>query len=74
MNYLRKVPFKDVKKAYEKSFVGMELLSYNPSFGYKICTLGNTKLFDYMETGIPMVCADFILWKEKSRKIIVEYV
>lgn len=62
MKYLGKVPFKDVKKVYEKSFVGIALLSYSPNTNFK-GTLDNTKLFEYMEAGIPVICTDFTLWK-----------
>lgn len=63
VKYLGKVPFKDVKKVYEKSFVGIALLSYSPNTNFKMGTLGNTKLFEYMEAGIPVICTDFTLWK-----------
>ncbi|MCI8666416.1 MAG: glycosyltransferase family 4 protein [Dorea sp.] len=69
VNYLGVKPHEEVKKIYARSLAGMALNSYNANVGYKTGTLGNTKLFEYMEAGIPVICTDFKLWK----KIIEEW-
>lgn len=63
------VPFEKVKEdIYDKSGIGLALLStYDGWIGHE-GTLGNTKLFEFMEFGIPVICTDYSLWKN----IVVE--
>lgn len=64
VNYLGKVSFQEVREIYRKSSVGLAMVSYSPNTNYKRGTLGNTKLFEYMQAGLPVICTDFALWKE----------
>ncbi|MDD4157255.1 MAG: glycosyltransferase [Candidatus Cloacimonetes bacterium] len=43
---------------------GMALLQPSENTKFNFGTIGNTKLFEYMLTGLPIICSDFILWKE----------
>jgi len=64
VNYHGLVPQEEVKKILSSSAVGLALLSYSDNTCGKIGTLGNTKLFEYMLAKLPVICTDFILWKE----------
>lgn len=68
VNYLGKIPFEEVQGIYESSKIGVALLSYQPNTDYKQGTLGNTKIFEYMKAGIPLICTDFVLWERIVKK------
>lgn len=62
VSYVGKIPHDDVKDLYSNSVAGMALNYSNQAKG--VGTLGNTKIFEYMEAGLPVICTDYILWKE----------
>jgi len=63
VNYLGGIPYEKVKNIYSQSFAGMALLSRETQVGNE-GTLGNTKIFEYMEAGLPIICSNNKLWKE----------
>lgn len=63
VDYLGRIPHKEVKKIYLESIIGMTLLSHNTQVGDE-GTLGNTKIFEYMEAGLPIICSNNKLWKQ----------
>lgn len=64
-DYIGKLPLEEVyKKVYEISSLGVALLDYIPQCKYVIGNLSNTKLFEFMAFGLPVVCTDFELWKQ----------
>ena len=67
--YYGPIQFAETSKFMSKGVAGLQLTDYIPNFGYKIGSLGNTKLFAYMAAGLPVICTDMILWKN----IIEEY-
>lgn len=63
------VSHEEVRNVMKFSTVGMALCQYSLNSGGKRGTLGNTKLFEYLEASLPVICTDFELWQE----IITEY-
>lgn len=55
---------KELEKVFDKSTIGITLLHYHANVNFKQGTLGNTKIFEYMKYGLPIVCTDFELWKK----------
>ena len=64
MKFLGRLSHKDVKKLYGVSDVGMALNDYSFNVDYHNGSIGNTKIFEYMEAGLPLIATDFKLWKE----------
>ena len=65
VNYLGQIKHEDVyEKVYSKSFIGMALLDYIPLCKGNIGNMSNNKFFEYLLAGLPLICTDFILWKE----------
>lgn len=62
VKYLGMISHKEVQEVYAKSGLGVALNS-SKQLG-KIGTLGNTKIFEFMEAGLPFICTDYILWKD----------
>ena len=68
VSYKGFVKHEDVLGILESSIAGMALLKKIHNLGQD-GTLGNTKIFEYMRAGIPVILTDFPLW----RKIVDTY-
>ena len=62
VDYRGQITFKEVKDIYNVSMAGMAL-NYSIQ-AREEGTLGNTKLFEYMEAKLPVICSNYRLWKE----------
>ncbi len=63
VKYLGRIPHEEVITIYNESMIGMTLLSYNTQVGDE-GTLGNTKIFEFMEAGLPVICSKNKIWKD----------
>lgn len=64
VNFVGRVPRKDVDNFYFNSLFGIVLFDYLPICGGKTGTMGNNKIFEYMQMGLPIVCTDSDCWKK----------
>jgi len=62
VDYKGRVPHSEVREIYAQSLAGMAL-NYSSQVKEE-GTLGNTKLFEYMDAGLPIICSDYKLWRE----------
>lgn len=53
----------ELQKEISASLAGLAVLEYDPVCCGKEGQLGSNKIFEYMLSGIPIICTDFILWK-----------
>lgn len=63
VNYHGKVPFDEVDRCMWDADIGIALMQYIRGDD-KTGTLGNTKIFEMMLHGLPVIATDYILWKE----------
>jgi len=69
VNYLGSVKHLSLyEEVFSQTSVGVALLDYIPQCKGHIGNLSNTKLFEYLLMGLPVVCTDFDLWKEIIEK------
>lgn len=61
VDYLGKIPHEQVQEYYCNSIAGMAV--NKSSQANREGTLGNTKLFEIMSAGVPVICTDYRLWK-----------
>jgi glycosyltransferase involved in cell wall biosynthesis len=64
VNYVGRVPFQEVQLIYQKSLIGVAIYIYCNNMDGQRGNLANTKLFEFMNWGIPVICTDFSLWKQ----------
>lgn len=62
--FLGKINFNEVKNLYSSSNIGMAICSYRPNTGYKLGSLGITKIFEYMMYELPVIFTDFDVFKK----------
>lgn len=64
VNYLGRIPQKEVANVLSSGYIGLALITPNRNTGWKTGTMGNNKIFEEMMAGLPIICTDFVLWKE----------
>ena len=68
LKYYGKVTKPELKKFYDNAMIGYVVYDYKLNLGYNLGSFGTNKIFEYMEAGLPIICTDFILWKEIIEK------
>ena len=63
VEFLGEVPYSKVCEMYENATMGVAVYNYCNNMGGKEGNLANTKMFEYMNYGLPFICTDFKLWK-----------
>ena len=64
VNYLGQIPHSKVHELLCSCGIGFSLLKPGHNTGWEVGTLGNTKIFEEMMAGLPVICTDFVLWRE----------
>jgi len=64
VDYLGTIPHARVAKELSQSYVGLALLTPGMNTDWHNGTMGNTKIFEEMMAGLPVVCTSFVLWRE----------
>lgn len=62
--FLGKIPHDEVADVMARSTVGVALDSYCRNSDGHNGTMGNTKIFEEMMAGLPVLCTDFVRWRE----------
>lgn len=59
-----RIPHEQVHALLGTCGIGMSLLKPGHNTGFQLGTMGNTKIFEEMMAGLPIICTDFTLWKK----------
>lgn len=68
IDYRGVVDHLEVQRLMRESSVGMALLQPSDNTDWNTGTMGNTKIFEQMMNGLPIICTHFDLWKEFVNK------
>ena len=64
VDYRGTISFDEVCKIYSEASLGVAIYHYCNNMGGKDGNLANTKMFEFMNCGLPFICTDFTLWKK----------
>ena len=64
VDFLGRIPHKQVAEELARCSVGLALLTPGNNTDWQNGTMGNTKIFEEMMAGLPVVCTNFVRWKE----------
>lgn len=63
-DYMGRISHNEVAKQMVHCAVGLALLRPGRNTDFQSGTMGNTKIFEEMMAGLPIVCTNFVLWRE----------
>lgn len=64
VKYLGLISKEECNELYINSNIGMVLVDYVPNINYKKGSLGITKIFEYMEYGLPVIATNLEVWRD----------
>lgn len=64
VDYLGNLPFERVSEVLRSTAIGLSLLTPGANTDWNNGNLANTKIFEEMQAGLPVVCTDFTRWKD----------
>lgn len=64
VHYFGEVPHLQILDQLAGAQIGVALTSYSSNSNGKEGTMGNTKIFEEMMMGLPVVCTNYVLWDE----------
>ena len=64
VDFLGRIPHQQVAKELAYCSVGLALLTPGNNTDWHNGTMSNTKIFEEMMAGLPVVCTNFVRWKE----------
>lgn len=68
VEYYGRVPHSEIQKALSSATAGIALLSPGANTDYENGNFANTKIFEEMMAGLPVICTNFKRWKEFVNK------
>lgn len=64
VKYLGVLPYGEVPTFFNHARAAIVIPVYSSYTGGKMGTIGSNKLFEAMLCGVPVICTDFVLWRE----------
>lgn len=64
VDYMGRISHDMVLKKMQDSFIGVALARPGRNSDWHNGTMGNTKIYEEMMAGLPVICTDFVRWKE----------
>jgi glycosyltransferase involved in cell wall biosynthesis len=62
--YMGRIGRVELRDLYSSSIAGLAIYDYKLNLGYKLGSYGTNKVFEYMEAGLPLICTDYVLWRD----------
>lgn len=64
VDFFGRVPHSEIPEKLAHCAIGAAILTPGRNTGHQLGTMGNTKIFEEMMSGLPIVCTNFTLWHE----------
>lgn len=64
VDFFGRISHREVAEKLAQCAAGLAALTPGRNTGFQLGTMGNTKIFEEMMAGLPVVCTNFTLWKE----------